>query len=47
MTETEQTKPATDESTKHGVHPAAAKEESKGLPHSDREKSETAAVNKD
>ncbi len=28
----------------HGIHPDAAKEESKGLPNSDREKTETVPV---
>jgi hypothetical protein len=34
----------TDTNPEHGIHPDAGKEESKGLPTSDREKTETVPV---
>jgi hypothetical protein len=40
MSDTDQT----DSNPEHGVHPDAGKEEGKGLPTSDREKTETVPV---
>jgi hypothetical protein len=44
MSETKKPATAPDSLPHHGIHPDAGQEESKGLPHSDREKTETVPV---